>query len=87
MANQQQICLLCYFEQKHEFVKLIIAVFEGMNGWDFIAADSRQNIFELTQDKDRTLDCLNLAVKTFSSAPKSKRSTNIKLCRDDICLL
>lgn len=73
MANQQQICLLCHFDQKHEFVKLIIAVFEGMNGGDFIAVDSGQNIFELTQDKDRTLDCLNLAVKTFSSVPEVQK--------------
>ena len=36
-------------DQKREFVKLIIAIFKGRNGWDFIATDSAQNIFELTQ--------------------------------------
>ena len=36
-------------DQKREFVKLTIAIFEGRNGWDFIATDSAQNIFELTQ--------------------------------------
>ena len=33
-------------DQKREFVKLTIAIFEGMDGWDFIAVDSAQNIFE-----------------------------------------
>ena len=36
-------------DQKREFVKLIIAIFKGRKGWDFIATDSAQNIFELTQ--------------------------------------
>lgn len=36
-------------DQKREFVKLNIAIFKGRNGWDFIATDSAQNIFELTQ--------------------------------------
>ena len=42
-------------DQKREFVKLIIAIFKGRNGWDFIAADSAQNIFELTQGYEQTL--------------------------------
>ena len=42
-------------DQNREFVKLIIAIFKGRNGWDFIAADSAQNIFELTQGYEQTL--------------------------------
>ena len=36
-------------DQKRELVQLSIAIFKGRNGWDFIATDSAQNIFELTQ--------------------------------------
>ena len=45
----------CNVDRKREFVKLIIAIFKGRNGWDFIAADSAQNIFELTQGYEQTL--------------------------------
>lgn len=60
-------------DQKREFVKLTIAIFEGMDGWDFIAADSAQNIFELTQGKERTLECLNLLTKIFPEIPEIQK--------------
>lgn len=59
--------------RKCEFVKSVISIFEGMEGWDFISADSWKNIFELTQDTAKTLDSLALVAKTFPEVPETQK--------------
>ena len=52
-------------EQKNEFIRLTLYIFEGADAWDYIHAEDPLNIFELTQTKGRTIDYLRFIAKTL----------------------
>lgn len=74
------------FQEKSEFVHAAISSFEGMDGWVFISAESRTNIFELAMEEDESeiliehrgsnkiaLKCLALIAEMFPDVPETKR--------------
>lgn len=58
---------------KNDFVAATLSIFEGVASWDFIAAESPQRIFSLTQAEGYTLACLELVAELFPDTKNTKR--------------
>ncbi|MDO4698915.1 MAG: hypothetical protein Q4A60_09670 [Pasteurellaceae bacterium] len=62
--------------KKSRLIEAVIQVFEGMDGWNFISAESSQTIFEITQS-EMTLKCLKLIAESIDDVPEIKRLNRI----------
>ena len=60
-------------EQKNEFIRLTLYIFEGADAWDYIHAEDPLNIFELTQTKGRTIDYLRFIAETLPGLQQTSR--------------
>jgi hypothetical protein len=60
-------------EQKNEFIRLTLHIFEGVDAWDYIHAEDALNIFELTQTKGRTIDYLRFIAETLPGLQQTSR--------------
>lgn len=60
-------------EQKNEFIRLTLYIFEGVDAWNYIYAEDPLNIFELTQTKGRTIDYLRFIAETLPGLQQTSR--------------
>ena len=60
-------------EQKNEFIRLTLYIFEGADALDYIHAEDPLNIFELTQTKGRTIDYLRFIAETLPGLQQTSR--------------
>ena len=62
--------------QKSALIEGILSYFSGMDGWDYIAEDSWQNIFYFSTHED-VLECLKLIAEKCDDVPEAIRLRKI----------
>ncbi|MGX2975100.1 DUF6892 domain-containing protein [Ursidibacter arcticus] len=60
-------------EERADLVAVSISLFEGMDGWEFIAADSWINIYGLTLRYEKSVKCLALIAEKLPNEPSSPK--------------